>query len=341
MIRKNLCTLFDSNYLPLGLTLLSSLEEQFTSFHLWILALDEKCYNKLSDLNLKNVSLINLKDLEDPDVLEAKGNRTWQEYCWTLSPVLPTYILEKNPEIDHIVYLDSDLFFYSSPEPIYSEIGSNSIMIIPHRFPDRLRHLEVNGVFNVQMMFFRRDKEGLSCLKVWRSQCLEWCYYKSEPDRMGDQKYLDKWPSRYSKLVILKNIGAGVAMWNLEQYKLNKERQQYFVNNVPLIFYHFHQYKYFSGGYFINNFVVYNHNESYLDVYRVYAERMHKMEKRYSLECNSLSLKEIIFKKMTIVDFHHYNPKLDLLLLVLARFLSKLWSFRLVNKVLRPMLKDK
>ncbi|TGL56535.1 glycosyl transferase [Leptospira ognonensis] len=339
MKNKKLCTLFDSNYLPLGLTLYSSLVEHFQDFHLWILALDDKCYSKLNELKLPNVTVLSLKDVEDEGVLVAKGNRTWQEYCWTLSPVLPSYVLEKNPEIDHIIYLDADLFFYSSPQPIFDEIANHSIMIIPHRFPERLKHLEVNGIFNVQMMFFRRDENGLACLKLWREQCLDWCYYISEPDRMGDQKYLDKWPSLYKNVLILKNIGAGVAMWNLEQYPLTEVGGQLRVAGTPLIFYHFHQYKYFSGGYFTCNFIVYNHDASYLAVYRKYVKRMNRMEKKYNLECKKLTLQETISTKMTNQDFHHYHKGFDMALLYLAKFVTRLLSNVFIHRVLRKVFK--
>ncbi|WCL51263.1 putative nucleotide-diphospho-sugar transferase [Leptospira sp. GIMC2001] len=339
MKKKYLCTLFDINYLPLGLTLYSSLIEHFGEFHLWILALDDECYKKLNELNLKNVSVIKLSEIEDKEVLIAKSNRTWQEYCWTLSPIIPTHVLNNNPEIDHIIYLDADLFFYSSPDPIFEEISNKSIMIIPHRFPDRLKHLEVNGIFNVQMMFFRRDEEGLACLKLWKSQCLEWCYYISEPDRMGDQKYLDKWPHLYKNILILQHIGAGVAMWNLEQYSLSIRNDKYYVNDLPLIFYHFHQFKYFSPGFYTNNFVVYNHSSTYLPVYQKYVQRMRQIEIKYKLICKKVSLQDIFFNKMTNPDFHHYLGAVDKIILIFSKMLSKIWSFGIVNKILRPLLK--
>lgn len=175
MSKKYLCTLFDINYAHLGLALYTSIEKYFDEYHLWILALDNKTFIKLNALNLKNISIISLKDIESPDVLEAKGNRTWQEFCWTLSPVLPSFILEKNPEIGHITYIDSDIFFFSDPSPIFDEIDEASVMITPHRFPERLKHLEENGKYNVQMVFFKNDQIGRACLAKWREQCLEWC----------------------------------------------------------------------------------------------------------------------------------------------------------------------
>jgi hypothetical protein len=90
---------------------------------------------------------------------------------------------------------------------------------------------------------FRRDEEGLACLRRWKEQCIEWCYHRLEDNRMGDQKYLDAWPSMYADLHILQNPGAGVAPWNYSQYKFFYNDNCIMVNDLPLIFYHFHQFQ--------------------------------------------------------------------------------------------------
>jgi hypothetical protein len=157
---------------------------------------------------------------------------------------LPHYILEKYKHIDFITYLDADLYFYSSLEPIFQEIGNASIAIIEHRFTPRLKDQEVKGRFCVEWVSFRRDPEGLACLKRWREQCIEWCFYRLEEGRMGDQKYLDPWPENYSNCHIIAHCGAGVAPWNYPQYLISEGVYgDIFINDCPLIFYHFHQFQ--------------------------------------------------------------------------------------------------
>ena len=84
--------------------------------------------------------------------------------------------------------------FRDNPDKIFKEIGNSSIAIIEHRFSTPFKNLEINGKFCVEWNTFRRDKEGMKCLGSWKNQCLEWCYYKLEEGKMGDQKYLDNWP---------------------------------------------------------------------------------------------------------------------------------------------------
>lgn len=238
---KNFCTLFDSHYLFKGLALHASLLKTCESFHLWILCMDAQVFDLLSRMNLERVSLIALSDFEDEELLKAKATRTRFEYCCTCTPSLPLYILRQHPKLDMITYLDADLF-YSSPEPIYQELGDRSILIIEHRFPARLKWLEINGIYNVQMLIFRNNEEGLACLSWWRERCNEWCYLRIEEGKLGDQKYLDDWTTRFKGVHVLQHIGGGVALWNVMQYQLRKFEDSVFVNEMPLIFYHFHRF---------------------------------------------------------------------------------------------------
>jgi hypothetical protein len=239
------CTYFDHLYLPQGLSLYRSLSNHCPTFHLWILCMDTACFEILSGLNLPHATPIPLESLEtyDPELLIAKGNRNSIEYYFTCTPSLPLYILARHPEVKLITYLDADLFFFAEPRPIFDEIGRSSIAIIGHRFPDTLRHLEECGKYNVGWLSFRRDDWAKACLQWWRERCLEWCYDRVENGRFADQKYLDDWPHRFGRVVVLKHKGANLAPWNLANYTLRKWRNQLFVDGDPLIFYHFHALK--------------------------------------------------------------------------------------------------
>ena len=245
------CTLFDSNYLLKGLAMLRSLEENCPSAHVYVLCMDDKTLHVLKSLELAFITCVPLADVEDEELLQAKQTRGVAEYCWTLSSCFTWHVIQTDSDIDLITYLDSDLLFYSSVAPLFEEIGQSSIAIIEHRFSPRLRHLEVNGRFCVEWVSFRRDDEGLACLSKWRRQCIDWCYYKLEDDRMGDQKYLDEWPDDYKSCHIIEHIGAGVAPWNYEQYHFRcDEGNNVLVNDNALIFYHFHQFQLLDNGRF-------------------------------------------------------------------------------------------
>lgn len=240
------CTYFDKNYLPRGLALYHSLREHCRDFTLLVLCMDHLSFELLEKLDLPRLHSISLEDFElnDGQLLGAKQNRSVIEYYFTCTPSLPLYIFKKWPQIDLITYLDADLFFFASPSPLFDEIGKNSIAIIGHRFPSHLKDLESYGIFNVGWVSFKRDTNGLTCLKWWRQQCIEWCYDCLEDNRFADQKYLDDWPERFENVVILQHKGANLAPWNLGNFNLCfSNLDTVSVNDHPLIFYHFHELK--------------------------------------------------------------------------------------------------
>jgi hypothetical protein len=237
------CTYFDIHYLIKGMALYRSLVRQAIPFRLWVLCFDEPTYEILRYLELPEIVPISLAEFEkgDAELLKVKTNRSRVEYYFTSTPSLPLYVLNHNADIDVISYLDADLFFFSHPAPIYEELGDQSILIVGHRFPAHLRQREeLNGIYNVCLLSFRKNSIGLQCLEWWRERCLEWCYDRPEDGRFADQKYLDDWPVRFQEVVVLQHKGAGLAPWNATNYTLSLTNDQMLVDSQPLVFYHFH-----------------------------------------------------------------------------------------------------
>jgi hypothetical protein len=237
------CTYFDRHYLIRGLALYRSLKANAGPFTLWVLCFDDFTYATLAKMGLPELRPISLKEFEHADeaLLTAKPTRTLIEYFFTCSPSWIRYLLNKLPDAaDVITYLDADLFFYSSPAPIFEELGNESILIIGHRFPERLKHLEKFGTYNVGFLSFRKDQYARECLDWWRERCLEWCYDRLEDGRFADQKYLDEWPSRFQHVVVAKNKGANLAPWNWARYRIEVSNNAATIDGESLIFYHFH-----------------------------------------------------------------------------------------------------
>jgi hypothetical protein len=246
--------------------------------------MDDVCYEVLEKMDLPGVRLISLAEIEDqcPGLLEAKKNRTRVEYYFTCSPALPLYVLNKAPSVDAITYLDADLFFFADPAPIFAEIADHSIAIIEHRFPADLRDLAEHGIYNVGFLFFRHDETGLVCLRRWLEQCLEWCYDRVEGDRYADQRYLDDWPQRYDKLIVLQHKGANLAPWNLARYDVTFRAGQCLVDGQPLIFFHFHGLKRVGNWLYEPNLARYKASTSraVLRLYKSYIRTISKIARR-------------------------------------------------------------
>jgi len=239
------CTYFDSNYLVKGLALYRSLVRHAMPFRLWVLCFDDLTCEILQKLALPQVHPISIADLEygDEQLLRAKGGRSRVEYYFTCRSSLLLYVLRNWPEVDVITCIDADLCFFSDPSPIYKELDAGSVLIVEHRFPPHLSRLEVHGIYNAGFLSFRRDDAALQCLHWWRERCLEWCYDRVEGGRFADQKYLNDWPIRFRRVVVVQHKGADLAPWNVANYCLRVDTGQVITDSEPLIFFHFHGFK--------------------------------------------------------------------------------------------------
>lgn len=239
------CTYFDHRYLPRGLALYRSLKRHRPDARLWVLCLDEACQAALTAMALPDVRLIPLGVLEatDPALAAAKATRSAIEYYFTCTPALTLHVLEANPDVAMLTYLDADMYFFADPAPLFDALADASIGIIAHRYPPSLAHLAQYGIYNVGWVTFRRDEHGIACLSWWREQCIEWCYDRLEANRYGDQKYLDDWPTRFPGVAVLPQKGANLAPWNVGGYTLARRDGGVLVDGESLIFFHFHGFK--------------------------------------------------------------------------------------------------
>lgn len=260
---RDYCTYFDHRYLPQGLAMHRSLEAVNSDFRLWVLCLDEECFDALDRLGHPHIRPIALAAFEagDTELLRAKQNRSRVEYYFTCTPSWPLFILNHFQEVDLITYVDADLYFFADPAPLFEEMGNHSIAIIGHRFPEGIE-VDDAGIYNVGWLSFRRSQEAFDCLNWWRERCLEWCYFRKEDGKYADQKYLDDWPTRFSGVAVLEHKGANLAPWNLTRYSLQLRGGKVWVDEQPLIFYHYHGLK--QVGKMTYDF--------YLNEYRVRAE---------------------------------------------------------------------
>jgi hypothetical protein len=275
-LNRAFCTLFDSNYLTRGLVMLRSLKRWHPSAAAFVLCLDDDTKRLLSLLALPDVQLISLPEVEDDRLLRVKGRRTTAEYCWTLASFLCAWLMEDQPEITEIVYLDADLMFFSELSPVLEESAGASITILEHRFQPWNQYMGESGRFNVSWVGFRRDPEGMACLTKWRDQCLEWCYARLEDGKMGDQKYLDAWPDDYRSVHILQHKGAGVAPWNFSNHPITESAGRVLIGDAPLVFYHFHQFHWLSDGSFDRMLSKYaNGRTPPPEIYEPYEQALH------------------------------------------------------------------
>lgn len=250
---EHYCTLFDSTYLSRGVAMLKSLFEHNPQSFVYVFAFDDKCLSTMKTLNMDRVTVISLSEFEDDELLKIKGTRSKGEYCWTCTPSTVLYCLKKF-NLKRCTYVDSDLFFYGSTKYLFEDMGEDSVYITPHNHSPKYVREQASGIYCVQFVSFVNDEKGLKALEWWRERCNEWCYAYYEDGKIGDQKYLDDWTVRFEGVKSAKYDGGMLAPWNIQQYKVKVEVKGIEAYNKKqkksyhLVFYHFHQLKFFTDG---------------------------------------------------------------------------------------------
>ncbi len=232
---RHYCTYFDGNYAARGMAMLHSLALHDPGCRVLVWALDGKAFDALEHCRPSCVEQIELR--------ETVG----VENIWRLTPGIVLHALKAYGEV---AYIDADLYWFSSPQPMYDEAGNAPAAIIPHRFPpDRQHRARDVGEYNVGWVWFNGEG-GEEIARVWGWQCRNWKPY-GRWQRFMDQPFLDLWP-HYGAHVI-QHLGANLAPYNQKQYS---ERR------APVIFYHFHEWKMLDathctrGGYPLRDWVV-------------------------------------------------------------------------------------
>ncbi len=214
-------TIFDSGFMPQGLALHHSLVRHAGSFTLWVVCVDELAKQYLDQRAFEHIKTIALKDVETPDLLRVKGDRSRAEYCWTLTPFAPKFVFDRDPLVSRVTYLDADLFLLKSPKPIFSEFeeSNKSVLITDHAYDPEYDHSASSGQYCVQFMTFKHDTGGEGVRQWWQDRCIEWCYARAEYGKFGDQKYLDSWPELFENEVhVLSKLDAILAPWNAKRF---------------------------------------------------------------------------------------------------------------------------
>jgi hypothetical protein len=121
---------------------------------------------------------------------------------------------------DAVIYVDNDIFFYSSPDFLFEKLTTSSILLTPHFYPTQADKdqvwLEANfrvGIFNAG--FIGVNQAAKNMLNWWASCCLYNIKKSYARGLFDDQKYLDLVPAIFDGVEILKHKGCNVAGWNL------------------------------------------------------------------------------------------------------------------------------
>lgn len=237
------CTLFDSAYLPQGLALYKSLCRHSPDFILWIMPMDQKCYDFLEKQAFSRVRLVHLSNVENTKTLAVKASRSHGEYCWTLTPFLINRVLELDTHAPFVTYIDADCWLVDSVSPLINAFldSKADCMITPHAYPEGSTLAKTAGTYCVQFMPFKPTAQSFEMLSLWSDRCLQSCSNSLDGSGLGDQIHLEDWPQLFGPSVfVLDNPALTLAPWNIEHLWAR--------SYSPLCLYHFQGFRLFHLG---------------------------------------------------------------------------------------------
>ncbi|WP_343567418.1 hypothetical protein [Sphingobacterium sp.] len=182
------------------------------------------------------------------------------EFCTSIKPAVFLHLLE-NTAYEKIVYLDPDIYVFSSLTPIYEMMDEHSIVLTPHvtrisdvykgELPDT--DFLGNGIFNLGFCGVKNDQTGKKMIKWWHSKLLYNCFIDPYLNTFTDQKWMDYLPAFFNdkELLITRHLGLNIAPWNFFERRISMKEDQLIVaarenedEIYPVIFVHYSGYNY-------------------------------------------------------------------------------------------------
>jgi hypothetical protein len=212
------CTITTHSHLYKVYALADSLKNQGHRFLLNVLVIDDNDSIEFENCRFFKLAEISSQHNAAEIIAKYSGNKDKQR--WSLKPVLMKYLLFQ-PEIDELIYLDNDLFFFSDYAFLFELLHRHRFILTPHHYkndPNKNQNwLEANfriGLYNAG--FVGANKEAVNTLQWWADCCLYRCEKNSLRGLFDDQKYLDIIPIIEESAHIVRHKGCNVAGWNTE-----------------------------------------------------------------------------------------------------------------------------
>ncbi|NDF33725.1 MAG: hypothetical protein EB157_04090, partial [Euryarchaeota archaeon] len=205
-----------------------------------VLAIDEGAFT-LKD-HFHGIEVLSFQTFleANPELAKRLEGRSVSETIFSIGPSALLGFAGDVSRDGWLVYADSDLFFFDSLSKYLGEFERTNVLITPHRhYPWNERRLAKYGRYNVGLVAFRNNEEGLRALRYWAESCLEWCYDRVEDDKYADQKYLERFQALVGGVTEDLSLGANLAPWNAGLTRLSRDLSgRVFVDGEPLVYFH-------------------------------------------------------------------------------------------------------
>ncbi|MCU0468670.1 MAG: glycosyl transferase [Arcicella sp.] len=205
--------------------------------------------DKIPPFQLLEIDKINIVHLE-----EMCDNYDITELNTAVKPFYFDYFFKNRLDINKVIYFDPDIIVFDSLQPLTDNLEKYHIVLTPHitspindKFDTReIDHLNT-GLYNLGFVAVSRHPKSYEMINWWMERLAKDCRIDLCNGLFVDQHWMIFVPIFYKDIVLVdKYPGYNVAYWNLHERKVTEQNGKYFINELPLIFFHF-------SGYGLNN----------------------------------------------------------------------------------------
>lgn len=195
-------------------------------------------------INYDFVNVSWVEDLNIPDLTQLAFIYDVTEFNTCIKPYIALQLLKTKKKV---IFLDPDIYVYSSLKCIHDYLNKYPILLTPH-YTTPINEIEENydlnmmrfGSFNLGFFAVSNEDEALKFLDWWSVRCFDLCFFETQFGLSTDQKWVSIAPCFFPNLHVLFELGFNMAFWNMHERILVKTNESYLVNNKwPLVFFHF------------------------------------------------------------------------------------------------------
>jgi hypothetical protein len=150
------------------------------------------------------------------------------EFCTFLKPYAFKYLFTEMG-ISDAIYLDPDIFVFSSFDEVWNALENKSIVLTPHILSlqehyggavDEVQFLQF-GIYNLGFLALNSNLDNMSFLSWWALRLNDHCYSVSTEGYFTDQKWANFIPVFFhDSYYLLNHLGSDVAPWNFHEREI-------------------------------------------------------------------------------------------------------------------------
>jgi len=227
-------TIVTKSYIPIANILGDSVLKNQPNTDFKIIVVDEDDKNSIKSFSKFDLIPLNVLEINDFKSITFKYNLT--ELCTAIKPVCFEYLFSL--KYKNIIYLDPDIYVFSDFESIYNKLKDYSICLTPHLLFPEIEYsgfwpqgaILASGIYNLGFIALKATTNSYSFLKWWAKNLQDSCYNERSDGLFTDQKWIDFCPVFFPDMIILQELGANVALWNIHERKIIEIDGKYYIN---------------------------------------------------------------------------------------------------------------